>query len=167
MNRYRYLSLPAYLVATALIVIPFADTALSLYPWRVDAAQWRFGAVGLMSNAFMVPCVGLLILFVTALLQGHGRTLRFFGFACATLAVITALSVGLFALDAVQASGNVQDAAKLSYKVASVTAVFKLLLATATLSAFAIAGLRTPRERERASTATVRPVMGSVVANVG
>ena len=100
MNRYRYLALPAYLAAAALILIPFTDAALSLYPWRPGVAQWRFGAVGLMSNAFMIPTAGLLIMLTTALVLGHWRTLRVLGLVCGVAALFTGMSIGLFGLDA-------------------------------------------------------------------
>jgi hypothetical protein len=164
MNRYRHIAFPAYLAAGALIIIPFMDAALTLYPWQLGSAQWRFGALGLMSNAFMLPAAGMLILLATSLLRGHWRTLRVFGAVTAVAAMLTFLSLGMFSLDAIQSSGNVQDAARLSYKVASVTAAAKLLLATVTLSGFAIAGLRT--ERERVKTSGSQPLVAHANADV-
>ena len=159
MNRYRLLALPAYLVAFPLIVIPATDATLTLWPWRVGVAQWRFGALGLFSNAFMIPCAGLLVAFVTALTLGHWRTLRVLGAACALLAVFTGLSILLFGLDAIQSSANVQDAARLSFKVASITAAAKMALATATFAAFAMTGLRSPREQR--SVHASQPLMAA------
>jgi hypothetical protein len=152
MNRYRYLALPAYLTAAALILIPFTDAALTLWPWKPGIPQWRFGALGLASNAFMIPTAGMLILLVTALTLGHWRTLRVFGATCALLALFTGLSIGLFTLDAIQSGASIQPAVKLSFKVASVTAAVKLAFATLTLAGFAIAGLRTKGEKRAAQT---------------
>ncbi|HET9440315.1 MAG TPA: hypothetical protein VFO52_09095 [Longimicrobiales bacterium] len=149
MSRYRYLALPAYFVAAALVLIPLVDAALSLWPWRPGAAQWRFGAIGLASNALMIPAAGLLIMLATSLTLGHWRTLRVFGAVCALAALCTFVSIFLFGLDAIQTRVNVNPNAHLSFTVASFTAAAKLLLATITLIGCAIAGLRTKAERVR------------------
>ena len=147
MNRYHYFALPAYLVALSLILIPAFDAAMTLWPWQMGSAQWRFGAVGLGSNALMIPLAGLLVAFATALALGDYRVLRVLGVICAVLAFLTGVSIVLFALDALQTRANVSQVAQLSFKVASLTAAAKLLLATITLAAFAIAGRRSTRER--------------------
>jgi hypothetical protein len=147
MNRYRYLAFPAYVVALSLIIIPFFDAAASLWPWRLGVAQWRFGAIGLASNAFLIPGAGLLVLLVTALTFEHRTALRVFGVVCAIAAVLAGVSVLLFGLDAMQTRADVTSAARLSFHVASLTAVVKLLVATAALVGFALAGLRSERER--------------------
>jgi hypothetical protein len=151
MSRYRSVALPAYLVAASLIIIPFFDAGMSVWPWRPSAAQWRFGAIGLFSNAFMIPAVGLLIILATALTLEQRRTLRVFGVACAVGALLTGVSVLLFALDALQTRVNVSPNARLAFDAASLAAVGKLLLATLTLIGFALAGLRAGgRERKNA-----------------
>ncbi len=157
MNRYRHLALPAYLVAAGLILIPFFDASMSVWPWRPGIVQWRFGALGLMSNALMIPAVGMLIILAIALLFGHGRTLRVFGALCTLAALVTGVSIFVFALDAVQTRVNVAESGRLSYTVASITAVGKLLLATLTLVGFAIAGLCAPRDKIKTTSS---PLVG-------
>jgi hypothetical protein len=147
MNRYRYLAFPAYIVALSLIIIPFFDAGASLWPWRPGVAQWRFGAIGLASNAFLIPSAGLLVLLATALTFEHRTTLRIFGIACGVAAVLTGVSILFFSLDAMQTRADVTSAARLSFHVASLTAVVKLVVATAALVGFAMAGLRAARER--------------------
>ena len=80
MNRYRFLGFSAYLVATTLIVVPFFDAAMSLWPWQPDSAQWRFGAIGLASNALMLPCAGMLIALATGITLGQPE--RCAGWGC-------------------------------------------------------------------------------------
>ena len=154
MNRYRFLGLAAYLVATTLIVVPFFDAAMSLWPWQPGSARWRFGAVGLGSNALMVPCAGVLIALATSITLGHLRAARLLGIVCALGAFFTTLAILLFALDAMQTRADVNPAALLSFNVASLTAVVKLMLGTATLAAFARAGIRSSNERR---VATAQP----------
>ncbi|HEX6560185.1 MAG TPA: hypothetical protein VF021_12000 [Longimicrobiales bacterium] len=164
MNRYRHLALPAYLVAAALVFIPIFDASMSVWPWRPGVEQWRFGALGLLSNAFMIPAAGLLIVLATALLLGHWRTLRAFGFVCAAGALLTMLFLVLFALDAVQTSASVGPEANASFVAASYTAAAKLLLAAVTLAGFAVAGLRTRIERPRDSRIPMAAVRGREAA---
>ena len=161
MNRYRYFALPAYLVAAALILIPFFDAAMSVWPWRPGAAQWRFGALGLLSNAFMIPAAGLLIVLATALALEHRRTLRVFGVLCALGALFTGVSVLLFGLDALQTRVNVAPSARLAFNAASLTAAGKLLLATVTLVAFALAGLRSQKEKRASASQNRSPLIAT------
>jgi hypothetical protein len=150
MNRYKYLTWPAYLVAFALVAVPFFDASMQVGSFNPSNEQWRFGAVGLMSNAFMIPAVGLLIALVAAGTFGHWRFLRVLGAICGLGAVIVLALLLLFGLDAIQTRANVQPAARLSFVVASFTAAAKLLLALLTLAAIARAGLKTPvTERPR------------------
>ena len=149
MNRYRFLGFSAYLVAATLIVVPFFDAAMSLWPWQPASAQWRFGAIGLASNALMLPCAGILIALATSISLGQPRASRWLGMLCAAAALATSLSILLFALDAMQTRANVAAAARLSFNVASATAIAKLLIGTITLAAFARAGWRSGNERSR------------------
>ena len=158
MTRYRYLALPAYAVAAALVLIPLTDASLSLWPWRPGLAQWRFGAIGLLSNALMIPAAGLLIVLVTALVLGHWRTLRVLGALCALGALVTFTSLFLFGLDAIQTRAQVAEVSRASFDAASFVAVGKLLLATIALAGFALAGLRTRRETRAITSAPSREV---------
>ena len=155
MNRYDYLAWPAYAVAFVLVVVPFFDVTMSLWPLNPGSEQWRFGAIGLLSNAFMIPATGLLVALVTALLLGHWRFLRVFGVFCAIGAAVVFLLLLLFVLDAIQTRLNIQPAAKLSFAVASFTAGAKLILAMITLIGMALAGIKTRRDRASRSAARV------------
>lgn len=164
MNRYRFLGLSAYLVSATLIVVPFFDAAMSLWPWLPSSAQWRFGALGLASNALMLPCAGLLIALAAGIALGQYRGLRLLAMVCGMGAVVAGLSIVLFSLDAVQTGANVDPAARLSYQVASITAIAKLLIATVTLSAFARAAHRSSNDRRNAHIPVpARPPLASGV----
>ncbi|HEY0304024.1 MAG TPA: hypothetical protein VGC44_03580 [Longimicrobiales bacterium] len=165
MNRYRFLGFSAYLVAATLVVIPFFDALMSAWPWAPSSAQWRFGAIGLASNALLLPCAGLLIALAAGIALGQYRALHLFGLICAAGALITGLSLLLFAIDAMQTRVNVDPAAVLSYNVASFTAVGKLLIGMITLAAFARAALRSSNDRRNAHIpAPVRPPLAATDA---
>lgn len=146
MERYPKLIWPAYLVAFMLVVIPLFDAVMSVYPFSPWNEQWRFGALGLLSNAFMIPAIGLLIALTTAVMYDHVRFLRVLGFVCTLAGAFVGLMILLFALDSVQAQANITPDASLPFVVASITAVVKMVLATLSLLFTGVAGLKiTPR----------------------
>jgi hypothetical protein len=139
------------MVAFMLVAIPLFDATMSVFPFQLSNEQWRFGAIGLLSNAFMIPAIGLLIALATAMAFGHTRFLRVLGGICAIGSVAVVLLLLLFGLDAVQARLNVRPQAKLSFVVASFTAVAKMVLAVITLVAIGGAGLKTQRSGKSGS----------------
>lgn len=151
------LAAPTYLVAFALACIPAFDAAMQLVPFHFGQPRWRFGAFGLVSNAFMLTLAGLLVaLFASAVFE-HRRTHRFLGFVALLGAVLTAGGLVLFVLDALQVQRDVTVAAHLAFRVASITAAAKASLAIVTLFAAARASRRPNRD------ATKAPVHGQGV----
>jgi hypothetical protein len=138
----RQLAWPAYLVSLGMIFLPLSDVATSLYPWRFMDARWRFGAVGLVSNALLIPVVGLFLALVMSTLLDHRVLRRTIGILCGLGAVICLVAAGLFGLDALQTRANVPPQMHASFTVATLAAAFKTLLAIATLAALSVAALR-------------------------
>lgn len=151
MNRYEHLTGSAYAVAFMLVLIPFFDALTSALPANIGSEQWRFGVIGLLSNAFMLPAAGLLIAFAIAATRGHRKMLRVLGWFCAFAAAMTMAMLLLFVLDAIQTRLNVQPAARLAFAFASFTAAGKLLFAIVTLILMSRTGLRSRVETHRAS----------------
>jgi hypothetical protein len=145
MIQQRHVAWPTYLVAFSLSVIPPLDALMQVLPLRVHDPRWRFGFFGLMSNALMLPLLGLFIAFVAASLFEHRRFQRVLGIIAGVVAVIALGMLCLFALDALQVRPEVKAAAHLAFNVATLTAVMKSLLGIVTLSSFTIASLRAPK----------------------
>jgi hypothetical protein len=150
MNRYPKLVWPAYLIAFMLIAIPLFDASMSVFPFALGSEQWRFGAIGLISNAFIIPAAGLLIALVTALTFGHFGFLRVLGFLCLFGSAGFFILLLLFVLDSVQVRMNITPQAKLAFVVASITAGAKLILASITLIFIGRAGLKSRQGTDRA-----------------
>jgi hypothetical protein len=136
---------PAYFVAFLLIVIPLFDATMSVFPPRFDNAQWRFGALGLLSNAAMIPMTGVLIAFVTAGFLEQRGVQKAIGIVAAIGVVVCLGALVLFTLDAVQAKVGLRPQLQRGYLIASVTAGVKMVLTAVTFGAFAMAGLRGPK----------------------
>lgn len=154
----RQLASCAYLVAFTLICIPLFDASMSLVPFHLGTAQWRFGAVGLLSNALMIPVIGVLLAVTTAVTLGHERMQRVLAIASWIVAVMLIIGLAGFALDALQTRSAVQPAMQLSFRVASLTAAAKLLLGAITFVAFA-RGSRVTRRRTPPITAPQTPLL--------
>ena len=136
MNNFRQLAPGAYLVAAVLFFFPLVDSSFSLSPWNVGSAQWRFGAVGLMSNTLMIVALGALIAVATSVLAGQDRPRRIIGLLCWVLAIVLLVAIAGFGLDAVQSRLQIRADLMNSYSIASLTAEVKLLLGALSFALF-------------------------------
>jgi hypothetical protein len=143
----RQFAAPTYLVALALTVIPPFDAVMQVLPLRIHDPRWRFGFFGLTSNALMVPMTGLLIAFLAAAVFEHRQLQRVIGVLSLVAAAGIFVLLGVFSLDALQVRQDVQPAAQLAFKVASLTALMKAGLGILTLCTFAYAGFRVRKSR--------------------
>jgi hypothetical protein len=158
MNNSRQLAPGAYLVAFMLVAIPAFDAAMSLVPFHLGTAQWRFAAVGLFSNALMIPASGVLVAVATAVTLGHARAQRVFGIACWIAAGLLLAALVAFSLDALQTRSAVVPTMHLSFAVASLTAAAKLVLGIVAFVLFARA-CRAPKRSRGAATAPQTPLL--------
>src|SRR5258708_21184072 len=117
MSNYRQMAPAAYLVAALLFFIPFFDALASVAPWHPFGAQWRFGAIGLISNAFMIPAAGALIAVGTALTYSHYKTQLWFGIVCWLMTLVVVLGMLSFSLDAIQTRTALRPDIYRSYEV--------------------------------------------------
>ncbi|MDQ2667637.1 MAG: hypothetical protein M3Z05_16700 [Gemmatimonadota bacterium] len=155
MNNYRQLAPAAYLVAAALVIFPLNDSGVNLIPWTVGNAQWRFGAIGVLSNTLMIVCLGALIAVGAAVLSNQPRARRALGAASWVMAVLLLVAIGGFALDAVQARRLIRADLLSAYQMASITAEVKLLMGVLT---FATLGRATRIDRaSRPDAAIISP----------
>jgi hypothetical protein len=149
MSLRRQLTTPVYLVAFALVLIPTIDAMTQMIPIRIHEARWRFGAFGIMSNAILLPTVGLLLAFAAAVTFEHRRLQRVLGIASLAIGAVAACALVLFGLDALQVRQQFQPGAQLAFRVASTAAVAKAFLGILILGAFGLASLRGPRAPRR------------------
>jgi uncharacterized membrane protein YidH (DUF202 family) len=102
----------------------------------MGSAQWRFGAVGLLSNTLMIVALGAFIAVATAVTTKQDRVRRVLGYSCWVIAVVLLASIAAFALDAVQARPQIRQDMMLSYQLASFTAEVKLLVGALSFALF-------------------------------
>src|SRR3954463_8233820 len=141
----RYLGRAAYLVAFSLFFIPLFDVSMSVLPLRIGDPRWRFGTLGLASNALMIPMCGVLIAFAVASVLEQRRTLKTFGVLSWVACGVCLVAVAAFALDALQSQGQVRAGMRLSFVVASSTGAVKILLGALGFALFGVAGMKGAR----------------------
>jgi hypothetical protein len=133
---------PLYLVAALLVVVPVVDYVLSVPPPQLSDVQWRFAAVGLLTNHTLTPILGLAMAFViSAFLKQHAIQ-RLLVVSCLLIAtILIALSLG-FVLDVMQVRASVPEEGRAAFNSAWKRALIKLALTT---GALAYMGLRARR----------------------
>jgi hypothetical protein len=128
MTDSRRIAVPAYVIGIVLMVIPIADIFASLYPWRVMEPRWRFGAVGLVSNALLIPTAGLLIVYLTATLLEHRMARRVLGITALAAGILAFATIVLFSLDALQTRAAVRPELQQNFGTVAAAAAIKLLV---------------------------------------
>jgi hypothetical protein len=117
----------AYLVAALMIVMPMLEVGLSVWPVRAGQTSWRFGTVGLLSQAVMTPLLGILLLTGLALALGQRRLLLVTSILTAVLGLKLLAIVPLFALDAIQMRVQVRPDAHRAFDLSALLAAIKLM----------------------------------------
>lgn len=129
MKLNRQLTVVAYLVAALMLIIPVLEVVLSVWPLRVGETSWRFGTVGLLSQALLTPLLGALVLVLLAVTLGHRRTLATVSVVAALLALALLVVIPIFGLDAIQMRTRVRTDAHRAFDLSSVLATIKLTAA--------------------------------------
>jgi hypothetical protein len=153
----RGLALPAYLIAIILILIPIVDTTLAVSPLQPASVGWRFGALGLGSQAIMTPLLGGFLAVVTAVVLGHRRALRALQVLALIVAVLFAAAIVLFLLDAIQMRTGIRSEAVRRFDSASLVALIKYVIGiagTVILSWTAHRAIKRQRISEKSSEQT-------------
>ncbi|MEO8338002.1 MAG: hypothetical protein ABI664_23715 [bacterium] len=123
----RHLRVPGYLFFGIAMILPILDLLISVYPLRLGTVVWRFGAVGLLSNAIGAPLLVLFFIFALAVFSGDKRVIATVGVIAALIALLLVAGAGSFALDALQMKRRVQAAAQQRFMMASAQAMVKLV----------------------------------------
>jgi hypothetical protein len=154
----KHLARVAYVVGALLAFVPMLDVFTALLPITVTDSRWRYGAVGLMSNAIILPLAGMLVLGVTASLLHHRRVLRGLAIYAALASVVGVLVLIMFGLDAIQTQGTMPDRAVFAFRLATVVAALKIVVGAVTYGLFAVAGFKAPAGGE-ARTSSRAPMV--------
>jgi len=154
-----------YFLAVLMVLMPPLDIILSMPQYLPRVAMWRFGAIGLLSGAMLLPIAGLLLAGLTAAASGH-RWMNRMVLVCTTLAgLLFLLVLVLFALDAIQVRRDTApellrrfDVAVLKTLIMQVTqTVAVVLVARSAWRAGRSIRVREPRSAEQLYAGTPAP----------
>ena len=118
----------AYFLAALLVLVPFVDTLMGVWPPQPMSMFWRFGAGGVFSRGLLEPATGVLLAAGTAVAAGHERTRRALFIGCVLLAVCLVLYCAMFAFDALQMRAQVRPQMQSNFTGAALLAAGRYLL---------------------------------------
>jgi hypothetical protein len=159
----RLIRMPAYIVLAVVLIAYVSDFILTVIPFRLDVAQWRFGAIGTLSNAASAPLLILLLIFAVAAFAGDRRVLGIVGVLGAFTTLLLLVSAVDFTLDTLQMRTRLAPGQSARFAAASGQSLMKLglqAIASVALARGAWRVLRASRHRapQAASAATGRLV---------
>jgi hypothetical protein len=153
----RRLRVPAYLIFAVTSIFPLIDLVLTVLPPHPGTVMWRFGSVGLLSSAIGAPLLVLVLVFAVALWAGDRGVVLTVCVLAALASLVLLVGAGSFTLDALQMKGQVNPQALDKFKVASGTALLKLLVMSFSSAVLAVSAWRASQGAKRAVARTGRP----------
>jgi len=145
MENTKPLARAGYLLPAALVIIPIADSALPLLPFRLTDDRWRWGTVGQLSNVMLFPLLGFVIAISLAALSDSQRIKRVIGTICGILAALVSVATIIFVIDYFQVLNLVKPEMHHNMAIASSIATVKNIFTILTLALLSWAGFTGPK----------------------
>lgn len=141
----RRLTMAAYLVAVLFVLFPVADVATNVWPWVPWSEQWRFAAVGVLSNYVVSVVFGFLLAAVVAAAAGHARVLRALSMMTGLGTAVLAVGCLGFILDTLQVRGTVRDDQVEYFRIGAMKTFGKMAGSTAAVLVLTLGVIRAAR----------------------
>jgi hypothetical protein len=125
---------PLYLLAGMLVLLPWVDFILTVPPADLTNAQWRFDALGLLSEYSLVPVLGIAVALVVSAIRKQYSLQRALVIACLTIAVLFLVLSIAFLRDMDDARAYVKADDMPAFSSATTRAIIKLLLTSISLA---------------------------------
>jgi hypothetical protein len=122
----RQLKAATYLVVFLLIVVPLLEVVLSVWPLRWGQTNWRFGTVGVLSQALITPLLGVVLVVAAAYYLEQRRLLNTISLLAGLAGLFLLVALVLFPLDALEMRARVRPESKSAFDASSALALFKL-----------------------------------------
>jgi MFS family permease len=145
MESLRRLSVAVYAVAAVFLLSPLIDVVTNTYPTDLGSMQWRFGAIGILSNYIISAVFGLLLATLVAAVLGHRLVLRVSAVVNVVTAVVLFLITLLFGLDVLQLRQAVRPEAGEMFRIGALKASFKIATTAVALLLLGIGAFRAAR----------------------
>jgi len=138
-------SIAIYFVAALMILMPPLDIILSLQQYVWPSARWRFGALGLVSGAMLLPILGLLLASVTAVFSGQRWVHRAVSVIGLVMAIVFLTAMVMFGLDAIQVRREANPEVLRRYDVTVLKTLLMQLMQVVTVVLIVRSALRAGR----------------------
>jgi hypothetical protein len=92
-----------YAIAFLLVALPLVEFTLTVWPLRPSLVLWRFGTFGLLTQAMMLPTLGVFVALVVAKHLAQRRAQLALVIVAALVCFVQLAGLGLFLLDSLQA----------------------------------------------------------------
>ncbi len=160
MNRvvpdFRRFAGPIYVLVLLMITLPLLDVAADWATFQPGQVAWRFGAVGLLTGASLMPVFGLILALAIARLAEHHAFAAILSWVALLLALVLLAVAGFFSLDGIQLRAQVRPQALSRFDFAIIKTIIALVLASIVLAWSGVASIRWGRQLRR-----TRPAGGS------
>jgi hypothetical protein len=125
MKEIRRLAVPAYVVAGLLMLFTLLDYFQPILPVRFNDLTWRVGSIGLISRMLVAPFVAFLLAYAAALVLEQPRSLRLLALVNFVFAVLLAIGLPLYVLDALQLRVQVNASMRNTYEFGLASSTLK------------------------------------------
>lgn len=141
-EKIRFLGWTLYPLGFFLILGSAMQVFLAVWPPRLGDLHWRFGTVGLFSDALVVPALGLFLIVLGAHLLQQRWAQILLVILTGSLAIIFAGTAALFLLDTLQLQNQVAAEASAEFWSQVAKSLIQQGLATVLLGILAVGGYK-------------------------
>jgi uncharacterized membrane protein YidH (DUF202 family) len=142
---------PAYVIATLVLLFPLMEIGASAWPFRIHDAQWRISVTTAAVGASTAILLGLLLIYVVGALFDDRPAISVVALIGALMTALCVMAGGSFVLDALQLKAQVSPASEDRYNVVSALALAKLCLVAFAALVVAVNAFRGGRNMRRTS----------------
>jgi hypothetical protein len=147
---------PAYVIATLVILVPLMEIGGSAWPYRISNPEWRLSLVSAAAAASTAILLGLLLIYVLGTLFDDRAAIWLVALIGALMTASCVTAGGFFFLDALELRSRVSPGSEGRFGVASSLALTKVFLAGFAALVIAVSAFRAGRNLHRASLRKTR-----------
>ena len=135
----------AYFFLFTLMIWPMVDLASTVYPFRWDDPNWRYGFMGLMAAYLSTPVLAVFLTMTMSYLMGHRTTLRVVSILSVLGFIVLLVVLVFFPLDVIQVRSETPEEQLKAFHVGATLAELKHLTAAVALGFLGFGAFRTAK----------------------
>ena len=142
---------PAYLIASMMLLIPLIEIAVNAWPVRIHDPGWRIGLIGLSAGVSTGTLLALLIIYFVGVFADERPAIWLVAFVSALMVPLFVGASGTFVLDALQMRAQVESGHQDRFNVQSGWILAKICLAALGAVVLSVSAFRTALSMRRTS----------------